>query len=132
MSKLQQFLLENIVSDLTEQVVLSPRLKEMPFTISAMTGQNFNEYQQLATKIRKGKQVDFDAAIFREKVIVNHTLEPSFKDAAFIQKAGCATPEQLIYKVLTAGEIAELSNRISALSGFNVEMDELVDEAKNS
>lgn len=132
MSKLQEFLLENIVTDLTEQVVVSPRLKDMPFTINAMSGEDFNEYQKRATKLRKNKEVDFNVARFRELVIINHTLEPSFKDAEFLKKSGCGTPEQLLYKVLTAGEISELHRRISDLSGFEMDMDELVDEAKNA
>lgn len=131
MSALQDFLLENQSDNITGEVIISVRLSKMPFKIRAMTGKEFNEYQQAATKIHKGKRVDFNSALFREKVIINHTLEPNFKEADFIQKAGCATPEQLLNKVLLAGEIAELSNQISMLSGFDVELEDMVDEAKN-
>lgn len=132
MSTLQNFLLENQINDVTSQILVSPRLRGNPFTIRAMTGKEFNEYQQAATKIHKGQRVDFNSALFREKVIINHTVEPNFKDADFIKKAGCVTPEQLLNKVLLAGEIAELSNQISILSGFDTDMDEMVEEAKNS
>jgi hypothetical protein len=132
MSALQDFLLENVIDNITETVEISARLKGKPFTIRAMTGKEFTEYQQAATKIHKGKRVDFNTALFREKVIINHTVEPNFKDAAFIKKAGCMTPEQLLNKVLLAGEISELHSRISSLSGFDAEMDDMVDEAKNS
>jgi hypothetical protein len=132
MSALQDFLLETCSDNVTDKVVISPRFKDRPFTIRAMTGKEFTEYQQAATKIHKGKRVDFNSSLFREKVIINHTLEPNFKDAEFIKKAGCVTPEQLLNKVLLAGEIMELSEQISALSGFDQNMDEAVDEAKNS
>lgn len=132
MSALLDFLIQNPVDNITEQVVLSQRLKDKPFTIRAMTGAEFSEYQQAATIIRKGKKVEFDSRLFQERVVVNHTVEPNLKDAASIKAAGCLTPEQLLNKALLAGEIAELSQRISALSGFDQTMDEMVDEAKNS
>ena len=132
MSALQDFLIENQVDDVKTEIIVSPRLKGRPFTIRAMTGDEFNDYQKAATKIHKGKRVDFNQALFRETVIINHTLEPNFKDVDFIKRAGCATPGQLLNKVLLAGEIAELSEQISTLSGFDVEMDDLVADAKNS
>ena len=60
------------------------------------------------------------------------TIEPNFKDADSIKKAGCQSPEQFLYKSLLAGEIAELAQQISALSGFDADMEEMVEEAKNS
>ena len=132
MSKLTDFLIENKAGDITEEVILSARLKDFPFKIKAMTSDEFDEYQNAATKISKGKKVDFNNGLFRNKVIINHTLEPNFKDADFIKKSGCATPEQLINSVLLAGEAAELSQKISEISGFGTDMDELINEAKNS
>ena len=132
MSKLTEFLIENPVDDLTEKVNLGGRLKNFEFTIKGMTGTQFNEYQKAATKISKGKKVSFDSATFNEKVIINSTIEPNFKDAEFVKKLGVQTPEQAMYKVLLSGEIAELAKRISQLSGFDVEIEEEIEEAKNS
>lgn len=132
MSKLTDFLLENPINDLTEQVTLSARLKDHPFTIRAMTGEEFSDYQRQASRIIKGKNVEFDSRRFQEAVILNHTLEPDFKNAELLKKAGCMTPAQFMYKVLLAGEIAELVQKISALSGFDQSMDDMVAEAKNS
>jgi hypothetical protein len=64
--------------------------------------------------------------------VLNHTIEPNFKDADSIKKAGCQSPEQFLYRSLLAGEIAELAQQISALSGFDKDMEETVEEAKNS
>ena len=132
MSALLDFLVENPVDDVTEQVVISQRLAKFPFTIKAMSGTEFSAYQKRATKYSKSKKVEFDSKLFNEQVVINHTVEPNFRDAEAIKKAGCLTPEQFLYRSLLAGEIAELAERISALSGFDADIEAVVDEAKNS
>lgn len=132
MSVLMDFLLENPVDDVTEKVVVSTRLKKHPFTVRAMSGEEYSDYQKSAIKIYKGKKVDFDEKVFSERVVINHCVEPSFKDADIIKKAGCITAEQLLRKTLLAGEISGLSRRIMELSGFMQDMDELAEESKNS
>lgn len=132
MSNLMQFLIDNPVDNLTDEVVVSPRLAKFPFKIKGMTGPEFSEYQKVSTKIGRHKKVEFDSKIFNEMVVLNHTLEPNFRDAESIKKAGCQSPEQFLYKSLLAGEIAELSQQISSLSGFDRDMEDTVEEAKNS
>lgn len=132
MSQLMDFLIENPVENVTEQVVISMRLKNHPFTIRSMGSSEFFKYQKDATKYKKGKKVDFDSKGFNQTIVINHTVDPNFKDAEFVKKAGCATPEQLIEKVLLSGEVAELAQKITTLSGFEEDLDDLVEEAKNS
>lgn len=131
MSDLLNFLIENPVDDVTDKVIVSKRLEKFPFVIRAMSGPEFSDYQRAATQVGKKKKVDFNSKLFNELVVLNHTVEPNFRDAETIKKAGCTTPEQFLYKSLLAGEIAELSNRISALSGFDADMEETIEEAKN-
>ena len=132
MSTLLEFLADNPVDNITEDVVISQRLAKYPFKIRAMTGDEFTEYQKMATTFGRHKKASFDSKLFNEQVIINHTVEPNFKDAATLKKAGCTTPQQFINKCLLAGEISELTKRISALSGFDTEINEVVSEAKNS
>ena len=132
MSNLMQFLIDNPVDNLTDEVVVSPRLAKFPFKIKGMTGPEFSEYQKLSTKIGRHKKVEFDSRLFNELVVLNHTMEPNFRDAESIKKASCQSPEQFLYKSLLAGEIAELSQQISSLSGFDRDMEDTVEEAKNS
>lgn len=131
MSTLTQFLIENPVDNLTAEIVVSGRLAKFPFTIKAMTGPEFSEYQKLATRVGKNKKVEFNTKVFQELVVLNHTVEPNFRDADSIKKAGCATPEQFLYKSLLAGEIAEIAQQVSSLSGFDKDTDETIEEAKN-
>lgn len=133
MSTLTQFLIENPVDGVTNEVIISERLAKFPFKITAMTGDQFGDYQSRAAQPAKGKQkVKLDTKLFQQLIVLNHTVEPNFKDAETIKKAGCTSPEQFLYQSLLAGEIVELANQISILSGFNQDLDDLVDEAKNS
>ena len=127
-----QFLIDNPVDNLTDEVIVSSRLAKFPFKIKGMTGPEFSEYQKLSTKISRHKKVEFDSKTFNELVVLNHTLNPNFRDAESIKKAGCATPEQFLYKSLLAGEINELAQQITALSGFDKDIEDTVEEAKNS
>lgn len=132
MSSLVQFLMDNPVDNITAEVKVSDRLNTFPFKIRGMSGKEFADYQKLSTTIGKHNKVNFDSKLFNEQVIINHTVEPNFKDAEMLKKAGCVSPEQFLYKFLLAGEIAELSKQISSLSGFDRDLEDTVDEAKNS
>ena len=131
MSSLLDFLAENPVENVSERVVISARLANFPFTIKGVSGQQFAEYQKQATKMGGKKKVEFDNKKFNELIVINHTVEPNFRDAEAIKKANCQTPEEFLYRSLLAGEIATLSEKISSLSGFDKDIDEEIEEAKN-
>lgn len=125
------FLIDNCsVVDEAEELVLSERLKEHKFKIKPISGKEFNRFRAECRKVKK-KEIIFDDAAFNEKVIIKGCIEPNFSDTSFIEKAGCRTPGDLINKVLKAGEITDLANAITKLSGFDEDPDELVEEAKN-
>ncbi len=133
---LQDFLNLNPVDNLTDEVVVSPRFKDsegkpLKFTIRAMTSQDFDGIRKASTEIRKSRKVEFDAQRFNLKMVINHTVVPDFKDADSIKKLGCRTPEEYVQRVLLAGEVTTLASKIQELSGFDVDMEDLVEEAKN-
>jgi len=130
-NSLVEFLMENPVDNLTEQVTVSERLKDYPFTIRAMTGPEFQNYQNIATAIGKKNKIRFDSKKYNELVILNHVVTPDFKNAETLRTAGFQRPEDFLYKSLLAGEIAELASKISDLSGFEREEEEAAEEAKN-
>lgn len=133
---LQDFLNANPIDGLTEEVTVSKRFKDaegnlLKFKIKAMTGPEFEEVRRRSTTIQKKGKVEFNAQLFNTISVINNTLVPDFKDAESINKLGCTTPEQYVNKVLLPGEIATLAEHIQRLSGFDVGMEELVEEAKN-
>lgn len=135
MSKLTDFLLDNTVENLTEEVIVSDRFKVdgeiLKFKIKAVNPDKFSDLQKQCTKVGKKGKVNFDSKMFNEQLIINYTVDPNFKEAKVIEKAGCMTSEQLVNKVLLAGEVATLVEEISALSGFDKDLEELREEAKN-
>lgn len=133
---LQDFLNSNPIDGLIEEVVVSKRFVDadgniLKFKIKAMTAPEFEDIRKRSTVIQKKGKVEFNAQRFNNTSVINNTIEPNFKDADSIKKLGCATPEDYLNKVLLPGEIATLSDRIQRLSGFDTDMEELVEEAKN-
>lgn len=133
---LQDFLNSNPVDGLTEEVVISSRFKDaegnlLKFKIKAMTGSEFEDIRKRSTTILKKGKVEFNAQRFNNTIVINNTMDPNFKDAESIKKLSCASPEEYLNKVLLPGEVAALTEHIQRLSGFDVDMEELVDEAKN-
>lgn len=136
MSTLQEFLNANPVEGLTDEVIVSPRFKDaegnlLKFKIKALSGSEFEDVRKRSMEIKKKGKLEFNAQRFNNTVVINNTLEPNFKDAESIKKLGCVEPEAYLNKVLLPGEIATLAEHIQRLSGFDVDMDDLVDEAKN-
>ena len=140
MSELQAFLNAHPIAGLTDEVAISDRFKGpdgrvLKFKIRVMTNEEFEAYRRQSMTVsadKKGRRrVDLDSAKFNALVVINHTVDPNFKDAASIQQLGCQTPEEYLNKVLLPGEIVDLANAILRLSGFDENMNVLVEEAKN-
>lgn len=130
MSTLQEFLLEASTELETKKIVISDRLSAWPFVIKAMDNAQYTRFQRVCITQKKGER-KFDDAKMKVAMIAECTVEPSFASAEWLKKAGCATPEQLVSKVLRPGEIERMAGEISLLSGFGQQLDEAVEEAKN-
>ena len=136
MGALQDFLDQNIVNDITKDVIVSERFKDkngkiLKFKIKVMSEEELNSARKAATKILKKGKTDFNTMIFNRIVCINNTIEPDFKNSESIKKTGSITPEQYLTRVMLPGEIDRLVKEILELSGFSDDMDELVDDVKN-
>ena len=132
MTELQMFLMENPVDNITNKIRLGGRLKDFEFEIKPMTNNDMNKYQKLCIKNPgSAKKKEFDLQKFNELVVVNNVISPNFKDPEWMKSVGVLTADALVNKVLLAGEISELSEKISELSGFGDNSEELEDEIKN-
>ena len=136
MSQLQDFLNNNSIEEMIEEVPISERFKDkqgnyLKFKIANIPMDEYKDIQKACTKISKKGMAEFDSVSFSEKIVIKGTLDPNFKDAESIKSKGCNTPEQYLKKVLKTGEIIKLSERILILSGFDNSLEELIEEAKN-
>ena len=129
MNDLEKFLSLPDVNEITEEVFVSERLGK--FKVRAMTADEHGNYQKRALgKIVKGG-ADFDSGKFNLLVVAGQTISPDFSNAELLKKANCATATDFIKRKLKAGEIAELANKICEISGFESDINDDVEEAKN-
>lgn len=132
MNALQQFLTKNSVDNLTEEITLGGRLKDFKFKIKAMTGNQYNDYQTLCIENpNSAKKRRFNTKKFNELIVVNCVIEPNFKDADWMKELGVPDATSAMYKTLLAGEITMLAEAALRLSGFDRDLDEEMEEAKN-
>lgn len=139
MSTLQQFLNSHPVDNLTAEVAISDRFKDedgklLKFKIRALNADDMAAYQKRAMKINpksKDRKVEIDSGAITKAIVINHTVEPNFKDAESIRQLGCVDADDYLQKVLLAGEIEDLAKEIQRISGYNTSFEELVEEAKN-
>lgn len=129
MNDLEMFLSLPDVDSIEEEVFVSERLPK--FKIKPMTVEQHKEYQNRCKgKIKKGG-MDFDSTKFNLLVVVGQTIYPNFSNAEFLRQANCTSASEFISKKLKSGEIAELASKIISLSGFEDDMNEDIEEAKN-
>lgn len=136
MTALTDFLLANPVNTIEKEVAVSKRIVDeqgnlLKFKIKPMLNEQYLEYQNQCTIPKKGGKIEFNTKRFNQLVILNHTVEPNFRSAELVHQAGCSTPEQLLNKMLLAGEIQVLAEQIRIISGFEDSLDDLVEEVKN-
>jgi len=129
---LLDFLIDNPQDEVQGEVLL-PRLKGFKIIISAMTQGQVIEYRRQARAKGKAKG-EFDGELFNRLIVENHVVDPPLSDPAVLKKAGVQTASQFIGKFFRPGEIQELVNRVTELSGYDVaESSELAEvAAKNS
>lgn len=129
MSRLEEFLAIGKSTDIREDITIRIGGKELTLTIRAMSESEHKECQNRAMTIGK-KGVSFDSGKYNQMMIPMCIVEPNFRDAAFLEKAGCATPWEFINSRFPAGVVEGISQKIQELSGFD-SLGEEVDEAKN-
>lgn len=129
---LVQFLAQNQVGEMVKEVNIGGRLKEFTFKVKPITQSQFNNYQQICTTIGKNKTAKFNNGKFNELVIINHVVEPNLRSTDVLATVNATTPGEYINKVFLAGEIVQLGEQISEISGFGVTDEELEIEVKNS
>ena len=128
-SSLDDFLDMDDVSNRRQLVIVKSLNKT--FEISAMTNKQYRGYNKQATAMQK-KGVDFNFGTLEMLIVINHVVSPNFKDAAFLSKVNCTTAEEFMLRKFDPAAFSDLYEAITKLSGFDKDIDELVEEAKNS
>lgn len=140
MSELSLFFAQNVVSDTTEEVVVSPRFKDqegrpVAWKLRSMNEEENQECRKAATRKVKGKNgvytPEIDANEYMAKLMTASVVFPDLKNTELQRSYGVLGAETLLRKMLLPGEFAALGERVQALNGFDTNINELVDEVKN-
>lgn len=130
---LEDFLIENPIQDLTNEIYPSNRFRKngLAFTIHVADSDRLSDLRRQCTRTNRRGAQTFDGMRFNELLALEFTTQPNFKSADAVKRAGVMTPEQYMKKVLLPGEITEIANQVTELSGFDLDDSDLVDQAKN-
>jgi len=107
-----------------------PRLSEIlgeDFRVKckAIDGERYADIQRSAIDLnKKGGLRNINLYEMQVLTVIDGVVEPSLKDERLLAYFGCVTPKELVKKLFLAGEIAELSNVITELSGYDKSDDE--------
>lgn len=117
------------------EVIISDRLKDFPFKIKPMNFEQYSKYQSDASKVKvggKNSDTKFDSKKYYTLMIINHVIEPNFKEREFLDEVGYMTAEDFIVNELNIDEIYNLGEAIMDVSGISADFEKMVTEAKNS
>ena len=130
MSKLDMFLELPDITGITKEIEASKRLGMVK--IGALSSEEYSDIMKKSRKMntRKGT-VEFDDNAFHTNIVCSKLLEPDFSNAEFLAKVKCNTGKEFISRKLLPGEIREISNKILELSGFDTDINDDIEEAKN-
>lgn len=109
--------------------------KPIEWEIKRLTAKDDEQIRRAATKqikLRNGStRSEMDTNVYLRKLTVAAIAYPNLNDAALQNEYDVMGADDLLLEMLTPGEYAELSTKVTEFNGFNVSMQELVDEAKN-
>lgn len=113
------------VDGVPEKTVGIPRLG-IPVKLRGLTTKEVFSVQERATrKGKKGEAQELSAEDANVGYIVAATVSPDWKNKALLDKYKASTPEELLKRLLLAGEVTNLANEVMDLSGFTTELDEV-------
>lgn len=139
---LSAFLRQNAIQVTNQKVVASKRFVDengnpIPWEVRGITAEEDETLRNICT-VRKqvpGKknlyQPETDINKYLCKLAVTCTVYPDLNDAALQDSYKVMGAEALIKQMLLPGEYAEYMRTIQSVCGFDEDMSDLVDEAKN-
>lgn len=100
----------------------------IPVTLKGLTGKQVFRIREQCTerRERKGRVSErLDEEQFNTALIAAATLKPNWGDQKLQAKFNASGPEEVIKRILLAGELSALGDVVLDLSGFNTELSEV-------
>lgn len=141
MSDFSVFMAGNVVKDETIKYVASDRFKEkgkpVEWELKAIDSELDELIRKECTKRvpipgKRGQyNMETDTDKYLGKMCVACTVYPDLNNAELQDSYGVKTPDALLKKMLKSGEYTEYKAKVMEINGYDMSMDELVDDAKN-
>lgn len=141
MSNLSAFLSQNALHDEIVKYVASKRFvengKPIEWDLKAITSDEDESIRRACTKRvqvpgKKGQyNQETDYAKYLGTLAVKCIVFPNLNDAELQNSYGVMGGDSVLKAMLKPGEYQDLLQKIQEVNGFDVGLDELVDEAKN-
>ena len=140
MSSLKAFFAQNISTDIVEEFVVSERFKDengnpIPWKIRALTEAENEEIRRASTQYVKGKNgqriPETKPEVYLAKIAAASVLFPDLKDTELQRSYGVLGAEDLLKKMLLAGEYAALIQKVQEINGFDKDLESKIEEVKN-
>ena len=138
---LSAFLRENIkdagtVKYAASKRILNPKTKEpVQWEIKAISNEQNEAIQKECMTGNRDKRgritTQMDGELYALKLCVACTVFPPLNDAGLQDNHGVMGAENLLKDLLNPGELLAYKDKVMEVNGFDMTMDDLVDEAKN-
>ena len=105
-------------------------LGQIPMTLKGLSSKEISKIRKECTYPRKVKgkiEEKFDGAEFDAGLIVAATTNFNWNDSGLVEYHKSSDGKQLIRKILLAGVISSLTDKIMEVSGYNNELEEIED-----
>lgn len=112
---------------LPERTVLLERLG-IPVKIRGLTGKQVFGIRERCTerKEKRGQTIErLDEELFNVSLIAAATVTPAWGDSKLLSKFSASSPEEVVKRILLAGELSALGDVVLDLSGFNTELEDV-------
>ena len=133
MGSLSAFL--NPVKTANKEVIISDRFPEngkpVPFVIRPITQAENEELMKKHRKVDKQGVEIFNRIQYNQELTAAAVVEPPLNNAELQKCYGVLGASKLLSVMLYAGEYATLLEEIQKLSGFDMDINDDIEEAKN-
>lgn len=139
MKTLQAFMRESALPIENAQVAVSKRFVDengeaVLWEIKALTTEEDDLIRRSCTvlvPVRGGKQEKFQTDRYLAEFTTASVVYPNLHDVELQDSYGVKDAKELLKKMLTAGEYLALTAKAQEISGFDISLEEKVEEAKN-
>ena len=141
MSNLSAFLAQNVQQGEVSKHIVSKRFldngKPVEWQIQSTTSEEDEQLRKSCTKKVQvpGKKNQFTQDTDFDKYLgllaVKCIIYPNLNDASLQDSYGVMGADTLLKKMLKPGEYQELMKKVQVINGFDIGLEEIVEEAKN-